>query len=252
MTKYSNSKLDTFDQCKLKYKYRYIDKIPVEIETTIEAFMGSMVHDTLEFLYKQLQENKLPTLKDLLEFHNKKWEENYSTNILIVKNNPSDFYKDKGSKFIINYYYKHYPFNQSRTLALETQAFLPLDSSRNYHIRIDRLSIGSDKTIEVNDYKTNNRLKTQNEVDKDRQLAMYSLWVKNKFPNSKIKLVWHFLAFNQHLESTRTHEELEKLKLEVLTKIKEIESAQDFPANQTPLCNYCEFQEICPEFKKTI
>jgi putative RecB family exonuclease len=252
MPNYSHSKLETFDQCKLKYKYRYIDKIPVEIETTIEAFMGSMVHDTLEFLYKQLQEKKLPTLKDLLEFHNQKWEDNYNNKILIVKNNPPDFYKDKGSKFLINYYYKHYPFDKSKTLALETQAFFPLGPSKNYHVRIDRLSIRPDKTIEVNDYKTNNRLKTQGEVNEDRQLAMYSLWVKNRFPNSKVKLIWHFLAFNQHLESTRTEEELHQLKLQVLKKIKEIESAQEFPANTGPLCNYCEFQDICSEFKKAI
>ena len=31
---YSHSKLSTFEQCKLKYKYRYIDKIKPDVEQT--------------------------------------------------------------------------------------------------------------------------------------------------------------------------------------------------------------------------
>ena len=37
MTTYSHSRLNTFDQCKYKYKLQYIDRIKVEIPTTIEA-----------------------------------------------------------------------------------------------------------------------------------------------------------------------------------------------------------------------
>ena len=99
-------------------------------------------------------QSNLPPLKELLEIYTQKWDNNYTPNILIVKDNPPEFYKDKGSKFIINYYYKHYPFNQTKTLAIETQAFFPLDKNRNYHIRIDRLSLTPDNTLEINDYKT--------------------------------------------------------------------------------------------------
>ena len=55
MTLYSSSRLNTFKQCKLKYKYQYIEKIKTEIEQTVEAFLGSRVHDCLEKLYKDLK-----------------------------------------------------------------------------------------------------------------------------------------------------------------------------------------------------
>jgi len=52
--RYSHSKLSTFEQCPTKFKYRYIDKIPVEFEKTVEAFLGEIVHETLELLYTEI------------------------------------------------------------------------------------------------------------------------------------------------------------------------------------------------------
>jgi len=48
MTSYSHSRLGTFQQCRYKYKLQYIDKVKVDIPTTIDAFMGALVHKALE------------------------------------------------------------------------------------------------------------------------------------------------------------------------------------------------------------
>ena len=80
MTIYSHSRLGTFEQCKLKYKFHYIDKIKVEGEDTVEAFMGALVHETLEKLYKDLKYSKLCTKEELLDFfesHIELFGENY-------------------------------------------------------------------------------------------------------------------------------------------------------------------------------
>ncbi len=58
MPRYSHSKLSTFEQCPIKFKYRYIDKIPVEFEKTIEAFLGEIVHEALEWLYTEIKAKK--------------------------------------------------------------------------------------------------------------------------------------------------------------------------------------------------
>ena len=39
MPSYSHSKIDTFENCKLKYKFRYIDRVEVDLENTVEAFL---------------------------------------------------------------------------------------------------------------------------------------------------------------------------------------------------------------------
>ena len=55
MARYSHSKMSTFRQCPLKYRFGYIDRIKKE-EEGIEAFTGSCVHEALEELLKLKKE----------------------------------------------------------------------------------------------------------------------------------------------------------------------------------------------------
>ncbi len=127
---------------------------------------------------------------------------------------------------------------------------MTLSDGNQWHVRIDKLGCDDEGNYFVCDYKTNARMKDQEEADADRQLALYSIWVKNKFKDAKsVKLVWHMLAFNKDAISERTDNQLERLQQEVIDKIKEIESATEFPRRQTALCNYCGFKAECPSFK---
>ncbi|MCX6803045.1 MAG: PD-(D/E)XK nuclease family protein, partial [Candidatus Diapherotrites archaeon] len=100
------------------------------------------------------------------------------------------------------------------------------------------------------DYKTNSKMKSQEEADKDRQLALYSLWVRNHFKDARhVVLVWHMLAFNKEMTSERTSEELKKLEKETIELIKEIESTKEFPASVSTLCDYCVYKNYCPSFR---
>jgi RecB family exonuclease len=97
-------------------------------------------------------------------------------------------------------------------------------------------------------------MKEKEEADEDRQLAMYSIWVKEKFQNAKsVKLVWHMLAFNEEVMSERTDKQLEKLQEDVvqtIQRIKQAEEKKEFPAMVSRLCDWCLYQNICPEYKK--
>ena len=127
---------------------------------------------------------------------------------------------------------------------------MTLPDGNQWHVRIDKLGCDSKGNYFVCDYKTNARMKDQEEADADRQLALYSVWVKDKFKDAKsVKLIWHMLAFNKDAISERTDEQLEKLQQEIVNKIKEIESTTEFPTKITALCNYCGFKSECPSFK---
>ena len=67
---YSISRLSSFKQCRLQYKFRYIDKLPSEVES-IEAFMGSRVHEALQQFYGLV---KIGTIKPQ-EWLEQKYEE---------------------------------------------------------------------------------------------------------------------------------------------------------------------------------
>jgi len=93
----------------------------------------------------------------------------------------------------------------------------------------------------------------QDAADMDRQLAMYGLWVKEKFMDAKtVVLKWYMLAFNKSVVSERTDNQLEQLKSSVVSKIAKIEQAiesGDFPLNVSGLCDYCTYRHLCPSFK---
>ena len=90
-------------------------------------------------------------------------------------------------------------------------------------------------------------MKSQEELDKDRQLALYSLAIRELFPQANdVHLIWHFLDFNQKIISKRTEQQLGELKQEILQLIKKIESATEYPPCQSALCGWCEFQSYCP------
>ncbi len=252
MTTYSHSRISTFENCPYAYKLRYIDKVkPETYSTTIEAFMGDMVHQTLEYLYKLKKFKKRTAKASLLKFYNAIWKKNYSEDILVVKEwLTSENYRKMGMKYISDYYNKMKPFEEMTILGLETTDRMTLPDGNQWHVRIDKLGCDNEGNYFVCDYKTNARMKDQEEADADRQLALYSIWVKDKFKDVKsVKLIWHMLAFNKDAVSERTDEQLEKLQQDVVDIIKEIESAKEFPRKQTALCNYCGFKSECPSFK---
>jgi putative RecB family exonuclease len=250
MANYSHSKLSTFEQCRYKYKLQYIDKVKVEVPTTIEAFMGDLVHQTLEKLYSELKFQKLNSLKELLKFYNEEWDKEWTPEILIAKEGiTAENYRKMGEKFITDYYNHYTPFDQMTILGLETEEKMTLPDGSNYHVRIDKLACKGN-IYYICDYKTNNRMKDQEEADSDRQLAMYSIWVKDKFKDAKkVILLWHMLAFDKEITSERTDKELEKLQDETVALIKELESCKEFPRNICALCDYCVFKSMCPSFK---
>lgn len=252
MTIYSHSRLSSFEQCALKFKFRYIDKIKPEVESSIESHLGSTVHNTLEWLYSEVKKNKLPSLDDVIINYSEGWEKTFNPNFLIVKKQfTAKDYFNKGVHFLLNYYVKHRPF-QDGTIELEKRIVFNLDSNGEYKMQgfIDRL-VKNPLTgrFEIHDYKTANALPTRNKIETDRQLALYSIGIQNLFKtNDQILLVWHYLAHNMKIQSNRTNEQLIQLKQDTIELIKKIESTTEFPSNKTVLCGWCEYKSICPQF----
>lgn len=250
MIQYSNSKFETFEQCRLKFKFKYIDKIVPEIEKTIESHLGDVVHRALEWLYVEKMKKITPTIGDLITYYAEVWEGNYNPEIIIVKKELSaEDYFNKGVEFLVNYYLKHHPFDDN-TIATEKRIEINLDEKGEKKLigYIDRLVHNLEKNeIEIHDYKTANNLPTKEKIENSRQLALYSIAIKEIFGKEKeVSLIWHFLAHDIKVRSKKTNEELELLKKEIIELINTIESAKDFPPTKSVLCNWCLYKTICP------
>lgn len=258
MARYSPSKLSTYENCPLKYKIQYIDGIKRTAEG-IEAFVGSRVHETLERLYSDLQRRKEDTLEELLAQYdglwNKKWDD--SVKITRAEYTPAHYYKS-GADCIRAYYDRHHPFDQARTIGIERNLSASLGSDGEHTINgiADRIDKTAEGAYAIHDYKTGSYLPKQAEADEDRQLAMYHLMLKDTWDDvDDVTLVWHYLAFDEQLRSSRSEEQLDELTRYLIELIQDIERAErqdDWPTAESGFCNWCDYPHLCPQRKHLI
>lgn len=228
-----------------------MDKIKLDEYETIEAFMGLRVHEVLEKLYRDLRLSKTNTMDQLLSFYNENWQKYYSEDIRIVKEGYSpENYRDTGAKCIRDYFARYKPFDDGKTLGLEQIVSIDIEG---YKLKgfIDRLSSRNDGTYEIHDYKTSQFLPPQSYFGSDRQLALYQLGVHDMFDDAtSIDLVWHYLVFDKEIRSKRAPQELLNLKSDIAALIEKVEHAEaeyNFQALESALCDWCEYQSLCPK-----
>jgi len=249
---YSHSRLSTFENCKQKFHFRYIQELPEETEG-VEAFVGKRVHEILERLYEFVERGQVPAVDHVIHRYRVNFDEAYDPRtIRIVKRGMTRAdYRALGERCLRDFYRRHYPFEAGETLGLEQRVEFALDDAGQYRVQgiIDRIVRAQDGALEIQDYKTGAYVPSQKRLDEDRQLALYQIGVAAEYGRGEpIRLVWHYLAKNKVCTSTRTPEQLAELKRNVMGLIDEIRSTQDFPATRNNLCDWCGYQKICPAF----
>lgn len=247
---YSHSRISSFENCPKQFEFRYIQKIPSESES-IEAFVGKRVHEILERLYLFVGRGQVPGVEKVIDRYHKLWEETYDNErVRIVREGtPLSFYRGLGEDCLRSYYFRHYPFDEGETLGIEKRIVFPLDEAGDYKMQgiIDRISRAADGVIEVHDYKTGARVPSQKQLDIDRQLALYQIGLAQSFGEEQpFRLVWHYVAKNQIRTSTRTPEQIERLRADTISRIDDIQNATEFPAKKIALCPWCEYKNRCP------
>ena len=256
MLKFSYSQINTFSNCPQKYKLIYIDKIK-KPHDSIEAFLGKIVHEVLEWIYK---EKMSYLLWDSIEKkYTEIWKEKWHKNIYIApirKKFDTNHFKKMGLECLRNFYKSNLgPFiDFDNVCGVELEIEFMIDE---YHFKtiIDRLD-EFDNKYEIHDYKTG-KPKTLDDLKSDLQLFIYQKAVESiGNENKKINLNWHYLKESiknkQHIKIVKNNHDLIKHERDLLEKINQIIDARKneyFPPNSNFLCNWCYFWEEC-EAKK--
>ncbi|HLD92175.1 MAG TPA: UvrD-helicase domain-containing protein [Patescibacteria group bacterium] len=232
----SVSQIETFKDCPLHYKLKYIYKLPTTTSASIS--FGVSIHNTLkDFFGMKADKNK----KELLNLYKQNWiEEGY-----LNKKHKQEFYKE-GENYLLEFIKKGYD-KKIKTLATEQKFILPIDKTLKIGGTIDRVDDLGGGRFEVIDYKTGANIPTQKEVDKDLQLSFYALAVSNLY-NVKpedIKLSLYYFKTQEKIITRRTKKDLDKVKEEILKIREEIEKS-DFKCNNSYFCQKgCEYRMFC-------
>jgi len=255
MPLYSHSRLSSYENCPRQFAFRYIEKPDIEKRDTIEAFLGSRVHETLEKLYLDVGMERTPRWEDILNDFERRWEREWSERVTIVRGDytPED-YRNVGRRCLKEYFVRYFPFREGKVIGLEKRILidLSLGGDNGYKLQgyIDRLVDLGDGEYEIHDYKTSRNIPDQQELDKTRQLALYQIGVEERYPEvRKVHLIWHYLRADREVRSYRTPEQLEDLKRQIIVLIEEIEEQtrrNELPPRESMLCDWCEFYAICP------
>lgn len=234
------SNLQMFDICPLHYKAKVIFNIPTPT-ASVQSF-GISIHSTLYNFYKQLGHGETQTLKKLQDILKKEWQsEGYSNK----KHEQERF--SQAVKMLEEFYKTEYK-TSTKPLGLELPFSFVLKNGVKVFGKIDRIDIKG-SGIEIIDYKTGEDNPKADKAHK-LQLAMYALAatrVKDNILNrdpKDITLTLHFLEGNTKKSMNFKQEDLDKLELDLIEKISEIEKS-DFKCSKNILCANCEYKMLC-------
>jgi DNA helicase-2/ATP-dependent DNA helicase PcrA len=232
---FSYSKIDTFETCPLKYKFRYLFEIPSP--SAHAANFGSSVHETVNQFYQKVQEGEKPSMELLMRIYEECWiSSGYEskTHMLARKKQGMD---------VMEKFYAAEEANNFVPPAYREKAFRLKIGEFTMMGRIDRIDKLADGTYEVVDYKTGTYKRGTN-IDKDLQLSLYALACRDVFHIPVSKLSLYFLEDGLRVSTTRTSENLVEVQDEITKNGNEILNSQFLP---TPgfHCSFCEFRVLC-------
>lgn len=236
----SVSKVKTFKDCKAKYKFGYIEKLPRK--DWEHHIFGKFLHEILEnFHQKQIDGDNSP-LNVLLTECFKKSSENWKNKISIAQK--------KESQEILMGYLKKLTIEKSKGeaptfLKAEKDFYINIDDKILLNGFIDRVQLDPDGVLHVADYKTS---KSKTYLKKDLfQLLTYAFVMCLEDPSlTKVRTSYIMLRHNfEAIQQEFTREEIMKVEKIFLQYAEDIEKEKLFRPNPTPLCNYCDYLDHC-------
>ena len=234
----SNSKRDTFNQCKLKYRYKYVDRLEeYDISNTDALHFGSYIHKIFEDGANSTELRQLTQISEELKG-------NYKF---------SSAYNAKIEPCLKNFLRLNASFPEVGTSELHFDLEIAEGITLNGYI--DRIIKGKDGGYLVIDYKTGKREKSKVELYQDPQLKGYVYAVHKLYdiPLSKITAA-HYYPITDHLinvqyTSNQIHAHIKSV-VDDVWKIRKAKKLDLFPM-RNKFCNWCSYKSLCPEFTTT-
>jgi putative RecB family exonuclease len=234
----SYSSVNTYELCPQKFKFQYEDRLPTARSPAL-AF-GDSLHRALHRFHDR-PVPVAPPLEELQELLDAVWvSEGFA--------DPSEesTYHDHARQ-VLAQYHRDNAADYRIPAALEFRFTIDVEGIPVSGVidRLDRIPGGG---YEIVDYKTNRRLPPQDRIDRDLQLSIYALAAREVWGIEPERLTLYFLLPGQRMSTTRSAVDLDELRRRIVTVAERISTGR-FEPRENPLCDWCEFQELCPVFR---
>lgn len=266
----SPSSINTFKQCKRKYYYQYIQKLPTL--PNIHQIRGSITHLVLENFYDiditSFNENNfIEKYKEVIQKLCLHYWKSYQDKLtaLGLSKDQEKFYFEETMLMLMNWI-NHFINEITQLMKKEKislqEAFQKLTPIREQEYCSDNYSIHGfidaihhlEEEVRIIDYKTNSNFEFKESIR--LQLAIYSLLYFEKHGKLPAKAGIFFLRHKLKLISVDSELlELAKREIEFIhTHTSSTEEIADYPKTITPLCKWstgeCDFHQECNPKRK--
>ncbi len=240
----SVSKTKTFLQCKKQFEFNYIHKLPKK-DWDHHVF-GKFCHKVLEeFHIQYLNGCLLPYNTVMTDSFKVAWAE-YKDKMTPEMKKDCWAIIDKYLRLISQEKQEGRP--PLNVIAVEKRFELPIGNVV-LNGAIDRIQLDADNVVHVADYKT---VKNKKYLKDDFfQLLTYAYVIISEDPSiKKVRASYILLRHDfEYITTEFTKKDIMKVKDKYIEYAAQIRSETEFKPNPTALCNYCDFQEHCPEGK---
>tara|TARA_R110000803_G_scaffold141188_1_gene207672 strand:- start:281 stop:1138 length:858 start_codon:yes stop_codon:yes gene_type:complete len=240
INKISPSKLKTYNECKKKYQFKYVDYlrgIYNENSNTDALQYGSYVHKIFEL------GTKLETIEELQALAGE-LRDNYTFSKV----------KEKNLQVILENFFE---LNKKLETTISNEMVFEMDITDDFKINgiIDRVVKGKTGKYLVIDYKTSRRPTPKHELFSDPQMLMYAFAVSKQFnvPIEDVAVAHYYPHLDKLVSVTFGRTQMSVFLRGLKEKIWEIRKKKKMQLNPTPnqFCNWCQHKDLCPEFGGT-
>lgn len=246
----SPSRIGTFRNCPLQFRFQVIDKIPTKESQARQR--GTLVHAALENLFDlPAQQRTFAAASRTME---EAWDKTLSEKPDLLaelfgedKSGENQFL-ETARQLLANYFQMETP---DRLAPAHREKYLRVTDKNHLHLHgyIDRVDISPTGLVRIVDYKTGKAPAERYIGPYQFQIRFYALlWylTQGQLP-ARLQLL--FLKDRQVYTYTPTPADIDATTEEILAVWEQISTQARsgyFPARRSPLCNWCDYRAYCP------
>jgi putative RecB family exonuclease len=236
----SFSRVDTYERCPLKFRFRYIDKLPSRPSPDLS--WGSAIHAALEAWWdRKLPEP--PPLEVMYRALYDRWDDTGFDGM--QREEKLKWYRH--ARAILARHHELYAPDYLPAVACEQWFELDLGDDVAVCGSIDHIARTPDGGLGVVDWKTNRRAKSRADVAKSLQLAIYALAARELWGKEPEWVALDFVVPGVRVTVERSQIDVEG----ALGRMRDVAGmirAEAFDPNPSRLCDWCDYRAVCPAF----
>lgn len=226
----------------MKYLWTYVDsRGKWYLKAKSYYSFGTTLHKVLERFHDQ-GDTGVTTVGDALKVYEESWiDAGYAS--------PEEMQEAYGEgREIVAYTIEEELKREPGVKTVAVEKFLKYDMGSFVLIgRVDRLDQHPDGTFEIVDYKSGRYSVTDDDVANDFAMTCYQLLIRKNFPGYDVKATIHALRAKSRASYSASKSELEIFESDVRVLGEQIlaTSIEDHAPSQKPLCEHCDFLQLC-------